>query len=314
MHAIGFGPRFAVNRGGAHTVFDFSGGVLPPGAALARASVATCYDASGAIVSVAADGARFDHDPVTGALRGLLIEPAATNTLARSTDWSDGYWLKTGLSASAGVLIETVASGGHAVRQTIGDTGFTAGQAVSLSAIASERGGSAKRYLLLVIGAAPSFSASTFAIFDLAHGVVTASGNCTAAAYPAGGGAWLCVASATPVASAAGQQIALRLNASATAIVGYGGDGTSGLNVSHIQIEAGAVATSRIVTGAGAGSRAADVLTLDWRSRGVGDGTIAVRYGFDDGSSQDATLVVVGGTASVPATLARRWLTHVQKL
>ena len=62
------------------------------------------------------------------------------------------------------------------------------------------------------------------------------------------------------------------------------------------------------------GTRAADTLVLDWRSRGVGDGTIGVRYGFDDGSTQDVAAVVAGGMATVPTTLARRWIRRVQKL
>lgn len=315
MHAIGFGPRFTVNRGGSpSTLFDFSGGVLPPGARLARASAATCTDASGAIVAVAADVARFDRDPVTGAFRGLLIEAAGANAIGRSTDWTDSYWSKSTLTTTAEALIETAATGTHSVRQAAGDVSYGAGETMTVSAIVRERSGSAKRYLVMSIGSAPTFATATFAIFDAASGTVAISANCTAAAYPAGGGAWLCVVTATPVAAASGQQIVLRLNASAAAIASYVGDGTSGLTVTHVQIEAGAAATSRIVTAAGAGTRAADVLTLDWRARGVADGAISVRYGFDDGSSQDAGMAVAGGTASVPVTLARRWITRVQKL
>ena len=200
------------------------------------------------------------------------------------------------------------------MRQAIGDISYTAGQSVSVSAIVGERSGSAKRYLLITLGTAPTFGGVTYALFDIASGTAVTAGNCIAATYPAGGGARLCVLTATPVAAAAGQSIALRLNAAAAVPGIYTGDGTSGLNVTHLQVEAGAVASTRIVTGAGAATRAADVLTLDWRSRGVADGPIGVRYGFDDGSSQDATLIVAGGVATVPVTLARRWITRVQKL
>ena len=315
MHAIGFGPRFAVNRRGTRsTLFDFSGGVLPPGATLTRASMASVYDASGAIMQTAANVARFDRDPVTLALRGLLIEPAGSNVIARNTDWTDSYWSKSTLNASPGMLIETAASGTHSVRQAAGDVTYTAGQPMVVSGIAGERIGSAKRYLVVSLGTTPTFTATTFAIFDLANGTVTASGGAIAAAYPAGGGAWLCVLAVTPVGTAAAQQTVLRLNSSATTIASYVGDGTSGLNITQLQAEPGTVATSRIVTGASPGTRAADVLTLDWRSRGVADGVITVRYGFDDGSTQDATLSVSGGTASVPTTLTRRWLRRVQKI
>ena len=315
MHAIGFGPRFVVNRKAPRsTVFDFSGGVLPPGARFARGSAATCYDASGTIVQVAADVARFDRDPVTLAPRGLLIEPSGSNAVSRSTDWSDGYWLKAALSVSAGALIEASGTGTHSVRQATGDVPYTAGQPVTLSVIASERAGSAKRYLALSLGGTPTFSATTFAIFDLATGSATVTGSGSATTYPARGGGWLCALTASAVVSSTVQQTVVRLTNSATALVSYSGDGTSGIDATHVQAEQGIVATSRIVTAGGAGTRAADVLTLDWRSRGVADGTIGVRYGFDDGSTQDATMSVAGGTAAVPTTLARRWLRRVAKI
>lgn len=54
-----------------------------------------------------------------------------------------------------------------------------------------------------------------------------------------------------------------------------------------------------------AAARAADVLTLNWASRGVADGAAVLRYTFDDGSSQDVAATIAGGTTIVPATLAR---------
>lgn len=307
MHAIGFGPRFAVERGArGRAAFDFSGGVLPPGAQFARASAASAYDASGALVSVAADVARFDHDPATHAARGLLLEDAATNLVSHSADWSDAYWSKVGVAAIPASLIESTATGPHLVRQVSGDISYAVGQATTVSVIARERSGSAKRYLLLSLSTTPYFAGPASAIFDLAAGTAVAS-YATAGLRPAGGGAWLCWLTGVPVGAGSGQQVIARLTTAPDTTTSYTGDGASGLDVGRIQIERGSVATSRIATAAGPATRAADTLTLDWRSHGVPDGTAGVRYIFDDGSTQDVATAVTGGSAVVPA-LARPWL------
>ena len=79
-------------------------------------------------------------------------------------------------------------------------------------------------------------------------------------------------------------------------------------------LETGAAATSLIPTAGAAGTRAADVLTLDWGGRGVADGAIGVRYTFDDGSAQTVATTVAGGSATVPTNLNRRWLVRAEQL
>lgn len=56
---------------------------LPP-IAFTRASAATRVNAAGLIETVPSDAPRFDHDPMTGARLGLLIEEARTNYLLNS--------------------------------------------------------------------------------------------------------------------------------------------------------------------------------------------------------------------------------------
>lgn len=180
-----------------------------------------------------------------------------------------------------------------------------AGEAFTISVIASERAGSAKRFMVLASAAVALFGTAPFAVFDLASGVVSTVSTNVVAGIEAAPGGWLCWLVATPTGSGFGL-IDVRLSNAATALgPTYVGDGVSGLNVSHIQIETGAGATSRIPTGAAAVTRAADVLTLGWGARGVADGVVTVRYGFDDGSVQDVATTVSGGTAVVPVTLAR---------
>jgi len=51
----------------------------------ARDSAACYFDSSGILQQAANDVARFDHDPVTGERRGLLIENTGTNSLRNNT-------------------------------------------------------------------------------------------------------------------------------------------------------------------------------------------------------------------------------------
>ena len=55
-----------------------------PAITFTRASGATFFDANGVLQTAANDAPRFDHDPVTGESRGLLIEEARTNSIRNS--------------------------------------------------------------------------------------------------------------------------------------------------------------------------------------------------------------------------------------
>ena len=59
-----------------------------------RASNATYFDANGVLQTAAANVPRFDHDPATGASRGLLIEESRQNLLERSAEFDNAYWSK----------------------------------------------------------------------------------------------------------------------------------------------------------------------------------------------------------------------------
>ena len=59
-------------------------GTLDPRITFTRASTATYTDASGTIQTAATNAPRWDYDPVTHQMRGLLIEEARTNVLLNS--------------------------------------------------------------------------------------------------------------------------------------------------------------------------------------------------------------------------------------
>lgn len=68
----------------ATQILDFTTGVLPAGVNFSRASAATFVDAAGTIATAAANAARYDYDPVALTVRGLLMEPAATNLVTNN--------------------------------------------------------------------------------------------------------------------------------------------------------------------------------------------------------------------------------------
>ncbi len=61
--------------------FDTGSITPPPGYTFRRASTGWCFDATGTLVAVAIDTPRYDHDPITLAGLGLLMEEARTNTV-----------------------------------------------------------------------------------------------------------------------------------------------------------------------------------------------------------------------------------------
>ncbi|OIN85804.1 MAG: hypothetical protein AUJ12_07635 [Alphaproteobacteria bacterium CG1_02_46_17] len=63
------------------------------GGTFSRASIGTYYDAAGVLQTAASGVPRFDHDPVTNAAKGILIEEARTNEIVNSTDLKSPLWL-----------------------------------------------------------------------------------------------------------------------------------------------------------------------------------------------------------------------------
>lgn len=64
---------------------DFLLGTLPSTITFTRSSTATFFNSAGVVTSAAIDGPRFDYNPTTLALSGLLIEEQRTNSIRNST-------------------------------------------------------------------------------------------------------------------------------------------------------------------------------------------------------------------------------------
>jgi len=106
MDGLGIGLCLETGGCGADgpQVFDFTGGSLPAGVTLERASSGTYFNASGVLQLAATDAARFDHAYDDGGfvLQGLLVEPQRTNkALATESLGTTAIWEHTRITVSA---------------------------------------------------------------------------------------------------------------------------------------------------------------------------------------------------------------------
>ncbi len=237
-----------------------------PTPVLTRASTGTFIGSNGLIQSAAVDAARFDHDPITRACRGLLIEESRANLLKYSQEFENIAWtpFASTVSANAAVapdgtttadkLIPTVTSSQHYASSTI----TSAASTYTVTVYAKADG-----YNWLWFNTVGSGSPATdLCWFDVLNGVTgTAQANATTSIQSMGNGWFRCVCSwsAFTVGTPA---IWIAVSTANNQSAAFSGDGTSGILIWGAQIEAGSFATSYIPTGASALTRSADVCSI----------------------------------------------------
>lgn len=79
--------------------------VIDPRITFTRASTATYYDSLGILQTAASGVARLDHDPVTFAAKGLLIEEARTNLLTYSSEFDNAVWTKVAAGTATAPVV-----------------------------------------------------------------------------------------------------------------------------------------------------------------------------------------------------------------
>lgn len=88
------------------------------------ADTATRVNASGLIELVPANTPRYDYDPISRQLKGLLIEETSTNLLLRSEDFSVAPWDFSGSGATV-VVNQTAAPSGTVTADKLSETAVT---------------------------------------------------------------------------------------------------------------------------------------------------------------------------------------------
>lgn len=249
----------------ARPVFEFTTHSLPSGVSFTRAGSATYFDAAGVLQTAAADVPRFDHNPATGALRGLLAEPSATNSSVQS---DGGNWAAAGVTVAGGVsiaptggqtaasFVEAATSGSHyAYVNSVLSTPATRTFSAFVKA--------AQRNTAYIHLGDSSMSKGVFATFDLVTGAVITPPTYRDGSYtlvgggsaPAGSG-WhrIWVSAICPAAPHVGYLATLN----ALGQLNYAGDGVSGYQIFGVQMEVGSSPSSYIRSLGQSTTRAAD--------------------------------------------------------
>jgi len=226
------------------------------GAQLERFSSARAYIPT---TTAAVYGARFDHDPVTLACKGLLIEESRTNIILQSEDFGT-TWTATQATVStnaatapnglvtADKIIPNLAAGPLSrVAQVFTLTGA---HTMSVFAKASEWG-----WILISYGPI----SNTGVWFNLTNGTIgTQTAGLVGSIIPYGNGWYKCIVAFT----GAGTSLNARVRAVNADNESTLGDGTSGVFVWGAQLEAGSFPTSYIPTTTASLARSADVCSI----------------------------------------------------
>jgi hypothetical protein len=249
--------------------YDFTGGSLPAGATLERASTGTRFNASGVLVSEAIDAARFDYayDGSVWSLAGLLVEPQRTNHCANSAALQThfngaggGTWTPNDEPApdgttTADLLTATGGNSNHGANSA-SLTGLSGGDPVCVSAFGKK---DTRNFFGLLFS---NNFASTRVRLDFSTGLVESPGSWGGTAFgdhgveDVGGGYYRPWGSIASITSYTGDTLYMGFfDSGATAELSWWAWG--------YQVEKGTFPTSYIPTAGSTATRSADVLTLD---------------------------------------------------
>ncbi|MDD3020045.1 MAG: hypothetical protein PHX61_03575 [Alphaproteobacteria bacterium] len=109
--------RYTLNGTAYNDLSSFLGAA---GGSYTRASTATYFDSTGTLQTAASGVPRFDHDPITHAPKGLLMEESRTN-LVQNSEF-------TGASLGTSPPVNITFGGGAGVTATITDIGILNGE------------------------------------------------------------------------------------------------------------------------------------------------------------------------------------------
>lgn len=271
---MGLALRLGLGLGGvsssalaAALSLDFTTGTLDPRITFSRASSGTYFDASGVLQLASTNSARFDHDPVTLAAKGLLIEEARTNLFPYSTNinanWSatndasvDAYAAAPDGTTTATRVLDNSAGGtglvGHAMNATITNTRHC----FSFFAKSEQLS-----WVSMQITGFTSATLAGVAYFDLQNGVVGATNQIEATIQNCGNGWYRCVGYVVPDAGdLSGNFTICCADTNNDYVVDR--DGTSSILIWGAQLEAGSFPTSYIPTAGSTVTRAADSASM----------------------------------------------------
>jgi hypothetical protein len=264
---------------------DGTSGIFIWGAQLENRSAVSAYTATTttaitntipALQTAAIDAPRFDHNPITRASLGLLIEEARTNILLQSEDL-DTTWAETRatLALNSYVSPSGTLTADTLIASTDNDTHFTTqtftGTAVAHTYSVYAKSSGLSHVALRLFNGTSEVGLAYYNLSTGAVGTVTAG---TASIQSVGNGFYRCVLTATLAASASCTAGIYLANADNTN--SFAGNAFNGVALWGAQLEVGAFQTSYIPTVASTVLRNADIATMtgtnfsDWYNASEG--------------------------------------------
>lgn len=253
---------------------DLSSFLTAAGGSFSRSSVGTYYDSAGVLQAASSGTPRFDHDPVTHAQKGILIEESRANFILRSSEFDDTYWTRHASTLtpnfalgpdnimSADKFIPNAGGGSaHRIVSSPSAISVTSGTAYTGSVYIKSGG---YQYVDLYLGYT-NFPSGNGATFDLTNGTISRTFTSTSPKIDNIGNGWY-RCSITVTASTTGNSntafFIVHSVDSGTTNIATTADGTSSYLIWGAQYEAGSYPTSYIPTTTTAVTRAADALTV----------------------------------------------------
>jgi hypothetical protein len=221
-----------------------------------RASTATFIGSDGLIQSAAINAARFDHDPITLACKGLLIEESRTNILrGNSQNLSGSGWSGLGLANNDPLIADPTGTVGGVYYVSVNERlcNFNgSGTVVCLSFFAKQRTGGGTGVTIQVFQQTSPSAILIGTQQFLFTGTMTPSTNFTSltrTAYPNGWYRFTAVLTAPSGSFNSSARIDIEGGVSSNYTWGF-------------QVEAAAFATSYIPTTTGSVIRSADICSI----------------------------------------------------
>jgi hypothetical protein len=223
------------------------------------------------LMTASPDDARFDHDPITGESKGLLIEEQRTNLIDYSEDFHPAYLISPWITNDASVktdcviapdgtltadkLVENTNTAQHLVTQPFN---FQNGTSYTFSIFAKKGESEAMFFNITNL---PNVLGEQYvaAKADLNDGTVQLlSGNDASVGSENVGNGWFRFTISGTCTVTATAYLGVRTYDSTGSTTNYLGDGYSGLYIWGAQLETGSFATSYIKTTGASATRSAD--------------------------------------------------------
>lgn len=299
----GADPAFVLDFArGAYGAIDANGLLVPKVLgdllAVTRASVGRRFAPNGLYMTDAVDVPRIQHNPLTRVRLGLLIEPARTNRLLRSSEFGVSPWAVSNIegtitvdaaagpdgTSTADRWTVNTANASRFMRQSVN---YSTGEHVTLSNHFKQDSGSLRGRLLL---ATTAFGGNQTGDFNLTAGTFSVTGGCTGGMEQLPGAWWRCWISAIATATAASQSDVRLIDSAGNAT--WIGNGTDSMLLWGAQVAVGdGTPSTPILTTTAAATRVADVPTLI----GIPTATLDVTVTYSD-----ATTTVLAGQSVAP--------------